>query len=287
MYTALLVTALRAIGNTTPLAQTYALQDLWAPIMVPDVTPYLETIQKFPAKTDEVFVLRLQFEGAAVKSFNSISKLHTQVILLGAGMNSLAGRLPVGSNITIWEVDLPDAQAFKIKSCNQSTGYPVKNAAYVPFDFLSSLGGLTIKLTQAGWNPMKPTLFVWMGVTYYLPVEAVDNMLSWINQVCPEAYLAFDYALEVNSPEAIKAREELKAKGEPIKFMTNNIEPKLAAHGFGQIFEQSLSARLALFNQEVPETDERRLSFVFTTNANDPMHMLYTFYCKHGNGFTV
>jgi O-methyltransferase involved in polyketide biosynthesis len=49
------------------------------------------------------------------------------------------------------------------------------------------------KLVDAGFEPDKPSFFLWEGVTYYLDREAVEDTLRTIASTATGSVVAFDY----------------------------------------------------------------------------------------------
>src|SRR6185503_11837805 len=90
-----------------------------------------------------------------------------QVVLLGAGYDSRAFRFADElSGITVFEVDHPGTQARK-RAILEAGGKALGNLRYVPLDF--TVGSLEKALADAGFVPGRRTLFLWEGVSYYLP----------------------------------------------------------------------------------------------------------------------
>lgn len=91
-----------------------------------------------------------------------------QVVILGAGFDTRAYRLPALRKLPVVEVDHPDTQRRK----RAKLADPPGNVRFVPTDF--QVGGLAQVL-----DVTVPTLFLWEGVTNYLTDDAVDATLRW------------------------------------------------------------------------------------------------------------
>lgn len=108
-----------------------------------------------------------------------------QLVLLGAGLDARNWRLDGPKRV--FEVDHPDTQRFK-KSRAPSIGAPV----YVPVRFGEER--VADALGAAGHDAEAPTLWVWEGVTMYLPREAVADTLQQIaERSAPGSRLAVTY----------------------------------------------------------------------------------------------
>ena len=96
----------------------------------------------------------------------------TQVVLLGAGLDSRAWRL-AGPEVRVFEVDHPDTQRFK-RSRAPSIGAPT----YVPVRFGEER--VADALEAAGHDAATRTFWIWEGVTMYLPRAAVADTLEQV-----------------------------------------------------------------------------------------------------------
>jgi len=97
-----------------------------------------------------------------------------QLVILGAGFDSRAYRLPMGAGVRVFEVDHPATQAMK----RAVLGTPPAHVAYVPVDFTSER--LEESLGAAGLLARVRTLFVWEGVSNYLDAASVDATLRFV-----------------------------------------------------------------------------------------------------------
>ena len=98
---------------------------------------------------------------------------------------------------------------------------------------------LAERLIAAGFDPSAKSFFSWLGVTYYLSVEAIDAMLSSLSELCTDGNsLVFDYPDE-NFFAAPERRVQntirmAKAGGEPMQsaFSYSELEKLLEKHDF-------------------------------------------------------
>ena len=118
-----------------------------------------------------------------------------QVVILGAGFDSRAYRLKdVLQPCQVYEVDHPSAQAYKETRVREIIRATPKNVVYVPIDFTKE--DLRIVLAKAGYRPDKPAFFLWEGVTYYLPREAIESTLRFVGENTePKSEIVLDYVL--------------------------------------------------------------------------------------------
>ncbi len=114
----------------------------------------------------------------------------SQAVLLGAGFDSRAWRLPVLAGLPVFEVDHPATAAEKFRriAVARSEKPPVVS---VTLDF--DRERLSEVLSSAGFDRTRPTLVIWEGVTNYLSAEAVDTMFGWLGSLAVGSRVAFTY----------------------------------------------------------------------------------------------
>jgi methyltransferase (TIGR00027 family) len=166
-----------------------------------------------------------------------------QVVLLGAGLDTRAVRL-ARPGVRFFEVDQPESQADKLRRVRAIAGYAVDAATYVACDFETQ--DFFDALVAHGFDTQAPTIFVWEGVTYYLPEAAVRATLRSIaTRTHPHSVVAFDFfgkrfvTGEVRDDAAKAAREDLADMGEPVRFGTNDVLPVLYEAGFRKVHVES------------------------------------------------
>lgn len=114
-----------------------------------------------------------------------------QIVLLGAGLDNRAGRLPEVSTLRVFEIDHPDMQSYKRERIHASFA-GAGQRVFVPVNFESdSLSGA---LSQAGFSSREPAFWIWEGVTPYLTRQAVLATLRTVfDQSAPGSRLAVTY----------------------------------------------------------------------------------------------
>jgi methyltransferase (TIGR00027 family) len=99
-----------------------------------------------------------------------------QVLLLGAGYDSRAYRLPAMAGVRVFEADHPATQAAKRRLIRAAVRPDRRgHVRFVPVDLLAD--DLTAALGRAGFAAGEPTVVIWEGVTNYLTAPAVDATL--------------------------------------------------------------------------------------------------------------
>lgn len=117
-----------------------------------------------------------------------------QVVILGAGLDTRAYRLPGIQAVKVFEVDLPRAQEEKKKKLQKHLGRLPENVTYVPADF--DRQALEQVMAGTNFDRSRPAIFVWEGVTQYLSEQAVSRTLSFIGSCAPGSRGVFTYVLK-------------------------------------------------------------------------------------------
>lgn len=146
-----------------------------------------------------------------------------QLVLLGAGFDSRAYRMPEATKIATFEVDHPATQRAKRERLGALTGQLNVNVQFVPVDFEKD--DLGSKLIQAGFDPAIATVAVWEGVISYLTRPAVEGTFALLRRLLvPRSHLVFTYvhkgALDGSRafPGARRWKSWVRFSGEPFVF---------------------------------------------------------------------
>jgi methyltransferase (TIGR00027 family) len=116
------------------------------------------------------------------------------VVILGAGLDTRAYRIPDLAETAVFEVDLPTVQAFKKERLRRRLGELQAHVQFVSIEF--NAHRLDANLAGGGLGPEEPAIFVWEGVSRYLPPTAVDAVLHTIAARPLGSELVFTYVLE-------------------------------------------------------------------------------------------
>lgn len=120
----------------------------------------------------------------------SINKIDA-VVNLGAGSDTRAYRLPVLSDIPVWEVDQPEniktKQTFLLKVFRTIPSH----VKLVPIDF--NLEDLCTVMESNGYSMDKRTFFIWEAVTQYLTEEGIRSTFNFLSKAAHGSRLTFTY----------------------------------------------------------------------------------------------
>jgi methyltransferase (TIGR00027 family) len=161
-----------------------------------------------------------------------------QVLVLGAGLDTTAYQPAAVQRGTVFEVDHPATQAWKIERLAEAGISPTAPVRYVPVDFETD--DLTDALEAAGFDRTRPAVVVWLGVTVYLTAAAVDQTLASLGGLTTARIdLVLDYSEgDAGTGEVARRRtarvKRVAALGEPwlTHFSPSELAVLFAHHGF-------------------------------------------------------
>jgi methyltransferase (TIGR00027 family) len=159
-----------------------------------------------------------------------------QVVILGAGYDTRAARLP-RAGVRFFEVDHPATQAAKRERLARLPGYPLDAATYVTCNFERE--DPIDRLVANGFDRSEAALVIWEGVVPYLTEGAIRATASRLaSGLDPRSLVAFDFvgkkfAGGQSVSDSDKAtRAYVGELGEPIQYGSDDILPMLYECGF-------------------------------------------------------
>lgn len=162
-----------------------------------------------------------------------------QLVLLGAGFDTTSLRWG-GAAVTIFEVDAPST--LKDKRAVSEHLLPNgddRQVIWVPCDFEHD--ALRERLASSGFDPTRPSVIAWIGVSLYLTRDALATTLADLAVLCaPGSRLIVDYidadvvTGEIRCKGARRAARAVALRGEPYRtgFTWTDADALLVAHGF-------------------------------------------------------
>jgi methyltransferase (TIGR00027 family) len=114
-----------------------------------------------------------------------------QIVVLGAGYDCRAYRLPGIERARIFEVDHPDTSAAKRRAIAARLGSPPAHVRYTAVDF--DRGSLEAAMSAAGLDLRRRVFFLWEGVTNYLTEPAIDATMRYMAQAAAGSQVLFTY----------------------------------------------------------------------------------------------
>jgi methyltransferase (TIGR00027 family) len=179
--------ALRIIGEQERAALEERVRRRFPPS--PEQAPVARALRAF-------LVARSRFAEETLTSAATVGV--GQYVILGAGLDTFAYRNPLPA-VRVFEVDHPATQAWK-RECLAGAAIAIPTGpagvTFVPVDFERQR--LDDELVRAGFDPDRPAVFAWLGVTMYLAEASVWNVLRYVLARPPGSAVVFDYAVSPN-----------------------------------------------------------------------------------------
>ena len=141
-----------------------------------------------------------------------------QLVILGAGLDARAWRIPALKSTVVFEVDHPSTQRYKQNRMGRRA--PPTDIRYVAVDFEKER--FFEALEHAGFRRSAPSIWIWEGVTMYLPIGAVHEAISQITALTTEgSTVALTYRVPGVLPWGLVGRAAIPilfaVAGEPLK----------------------------------------------------------------------
>jgi methyltransferase (TIGR00027 family) len=191
------------------------------------LTGYVPKAFRYPFEGD----VPPQYEASARTTFfDSVVERHladiAQLVILGAGFDTRAFRLPNDLRVRAFEVDAPKTQAVK-RVVLAKSGIDSSRVTFVAADFEKE--DWLERLIAAGFDRSRPAVFLWEGVTMYLERAAVEATLRKVAGTAKGTVVAFDYfTTEALTSRALYwryGRFATKAAREPLRFGVDSTPP--------------------------------------------------------------
>ena len=152
----------------------------------------------------------------------------TQVVILGAGFDSLSSELQQEfPTVQFWEIDHPATQRHKVRACSEMG---IERVHFVAVD-LSAAGFDTKTLIGSGFDPAKRTFWIAEGLLMYFPADVVSSLMRTLGSLsAPGSQFAFTF-MEKQQAGHIRFHSQtklvtwwLRARGEPFLWGTTRSE---------------------------------------------------------------
>lgn len=185
-----------------------------------------------------------------------------QLVILGAGLDGRAWRMPELGGTHVFEVDQPDSQRAKCERAAALT-QTARAVHFVAVDFARD--DLGAALAGAGHDSARASTWLWEGVIMYLERAAIDATLR---EVAARSAAGSTLILAYFAPSPLIApiAATVAAVGEPLRsiFTAHALRALLAAHGFTVTHDESLAQ---LGTELAPELGEATAGFDHTRIA--------------------
>lgn len=163
-----------------------------------------------------------------------------QLVILGAGLDGRAWRMPELADTIVFEVDHPDSQRRKRERA-ASLKLAARDLRFVPVDFTRDR--LEEALAAAGHDPAQPTTWLWEGVVMYLERTDIEATLRVVQA---RSARGSQLAILYTSPSLLRKAAGLLLGliGEPFHsaFSAGQMRSLLADFGFSVVHDDDLAA---------------------------------------------
>ena len=196
---------------------------------------------------DPEFNMRRAAEGMTVRT-RWFDKLFTdaaaagvrQAVILAAGLDARAYRLPWPDETTVYELDQPEVIDFKTKTLTNLSAKPRADRRTVAIDLRNDWPKA---LLDNGFDPTQPTAWIAEGLLIYLPPEAQDLLFDRIDELsAPGSRVATEHIPDVtmfSDERWQRITERLKKYGHDIEMSDliyhgerSHVIEYLTAHGW-------------------------------------------------------
>lgn len=173
-----------------------------------------------------------------------------QLVILGAGYDCRALRLPALARVKVFELDRAELLARKARRLGPAPA----NLTRTPIDFNTDAIG--VRLHAAGFDPRKRSVFLWEGVTNYLTEAAVGAVLNMVAACKASVVFTYVHADAVtgafDAPGLPALLTRLRRIGEPWTFglKPETLADHLAAHGLRRRADLGADEYRALYGRK-------------------------------------
>jgi methyltransferase (TIGR00027 family) len=163
-------------------------------------------------EVDPRFSVQRAAEGMAVRT-RHFDKLFTdaadagvrQAVILAAGLDARAYRLPWPDGTTVYELDQPEVIAFKSETLGGLGARPKAERRAVAVDLRDDWPRA---LRDNGFDPTQPTAWIAEGLLIYLPSEAQDLLFDRVDELsAPGSRIATEHIPDVSMFSDERAQE--------------------------------------------------------------------------------
>ena len=175
-----------------------------------------------------------------------LSEGFDQIVILGAGFDTRALRIPGIEKTRVFEIDQPATQAVKLERLKKVIDPLPAHITFIPADLNTQK--LAEVLQGNGYDEQSKTLFIWQGVIYFLKPEGVDSTLAFIaDHTGPGSAVIFDYIYAKTLRDTTQGYGKALARagkmsGEPYIFGIDHgqVGPFLTQRGFCDVVDMPL-----------------------------------------------
>lgn len=133
-----------------------------------------------------------------------------QIVILAAGLDSRAFRLPWPAGTTVFEVDQPKVLEYKAATLARHGVSPAADRHEVPVDLRQDWPAA---LVEAGFDSSRPTAWLAEGLLMYLPADAQDRLFTQVSELSAAGSRVAAETMGIHSNDR---RERMKTRFEKL-----------------------------------------------------------------------
>ena len=173
-----------------------------------------------------------------------------QVVLLAAGLDTRAYRLPWPDGVRLYELDLPEVLAFKDKVLTGENAAARCSRTALPVDLREDWPA---RLVEAGLDPARPTAWLIEGLLVYLTADEAAHLLTRVGDLsAPGSRVSF----ERNNAARVIAEQDRTGIEEYAELWKGGLGPDtaglLAGHGW-RTEAHDLTTVAAAYDRPLPD----------------------------------
>jgi methyltransferase (TIGR00027 family) len=218
---------------------------------------------------DPEFNLRRAAEGMTVRTrwfdklfIDAAAAGVRQAVILAAGLDARAYRLPWPAGTAVYELDQPEVIDFKTKTLTGLGAQPTADRRTVAIDLRNDWPKA---LLDNGFEPGQPTAWIAEGLLIYLPPEAQDLLFDRINELsAPGSWVATEHVPDVSvfsDERSQRITDRLKKYGHDLEMKDliyhgerSHVIDYLTGHGW-DVTSQTVREAHAANGFEFPENE--------------------------------
>jgi methyltransferase (TIGR00027 family) len=206
-----------------------------------------ESIPPVPPGAAEFMAIRTRFYDTFL-----LDSAAVQVVVLAAGLDARAFRLPWPAHTRLFELDLPELLAFKEKVITDAGVTPACSRVVVPVDLVTDW---PTALVSAGFSPDLPTAWIAEGLLQYLGEEDRKRLLGTISGLsAPGSRFAFDH-MDASADEreaVVDALAKIRSMGAEFIATVDDPAGWLTAHGW-RVAVDRIPALAVVYGRPLPD----------------------------------
>ena len=165
----------------------------------------------------------VSFQGARTRYFDAYFAHAAeagvdQIVLLAAGLDSRAYRLPWPDGTRVFELDQPQVLDFKREVLTRHGAEPRAERVEVPIDLRDDWPAA---LRDAGFDPARPSAWIAEGLLIYLPADAQEQLFRGIDEMAhPGSWVAVEEGRPMPAEVFLAKQQEERDAGAEGSFFT-------------------------------------------------------------------